>query len=451
MRRIVKGSMTIFLSLLMMTFLLFCMVLLEGVRNYCLRVEAQQAMELAEFSVLSEYQQELFQNYGLFFVDLDYEQGEELVSVLEQRAEKYLLENAEECETLELRAENFRKATDEEGTAFFRQAVEQMKLESGYKVFEELIDFAGADKEMVPDVGELLSENEEAAKEILDSSVDENGLPLFDISLPRLSFPTVNVLTEAVFGNLGGLSETEIDLEERLLKRTLEKGAGKKAHISFSDMQLFHTYLLKYCNYYGKKQEHKSKNVLEYQMEYIISGKNNDRENLEEVMWRIFLLRAGGNYLFYHQDSEQLAIAQAEAAAIAGVSANPVLIDVVKEILLISKAVETSIQETKSLFEGGKVPLYEDGVFSTIELGYEEYLYLLLNVTGKKEKVYRCMDIVELEVRELSGYKSFRLDHCTDSFSLVWTYAFDSLFLKIPLLPQENYENTITKKIFYEN
>ena len=88
MRRIVKGSMTIFLSLLMMTYLLFCMVLLEGVRNYCLRVEAQQAMELAEFSVLSEYQQELFQNYGLFFVDLDYEQGEELVSVLEQRAEK---------------------------------------------------------------------------------------------------------------------------------------------------------------------------------------------------------------------------------------------------------------------------------------------------------------------------------------------------------------------------
>ena len=158
MRRIVKGSMTIFLSLSMMLFLLFCMVLLEGVRNYCLRVEAQQAMELAEFSVLSEYQQELFQNYGLFFVDLDYEQGEELVSVLEKRAEKYLLENAEECETLELRAENFRRATDEEGSAFFRQAVEQMKLESGYKVFEELIDFAGADKEMVPDVGELLSE-----------------------------------------------------------------------------------------------------------------------------------------------------------------------------------------------------------------------------------------------------------------------------------------------------
>ena len=427
------------------------MVLLEGVRNYFLKMEAQQAMELAEFSVLSEYQRELFEKYGLFFIDLDYEQGEELVAVLEKRAEKYLSENAAECETADLRAEGFRKATDEEGYAFFRQAVEQMKLESGYQLFEELIDFVDTDEGAVPDVGELFAENERAANEMIDSAVDENGLPLFDISLPKLSFPTIHALTEAVFGDVTGLSEREINLEERLQKRILEKGVGRKGNITFSDMQLFHGYLLKYCNYYGKDQKLSSENVLEYQTEYIIFGKSSDRENLEEVMWRIFLLRAGGNYLFYHQDAEKRAIAKAEAAAIAGISANAKLIEAVQEILLISEAVETSIQETKELFAGGKVPLYEKGIFSNLELGYKEYLFLLLNVTGKREKIYRCMDIVELEVRELSGYQFFRLDHCTDSFYLTWTYEFDSLFLTIPIFSQENYENTITKKIFYKN
>ena len=63
MKMTVKGSMTIVLSLLMILFLTFCMVLLEGVRNYFLKLEAEQAMELAEFSILSEYQRELKEHW----------------------------------------------------------------------------------------------------------------------------------------------------------------------------------------------------------------------------------------------------------------------------------------------------------------------------------------------------------------------------------------------------
>ena len=55
-----KGSLTIFMALLMLGFLILCLVLVEGTRIYFSRVEAVQAMELTEFSVLSEYQQELF-------------------------------------------------------------------------------------------------------------------------------------------------------------------------------------------------------------------------------------------------------------------------------------------------------------------------------------------------------------------------------------------------------
>ena len=451
MKNSVKGSMTIVLSLLVVLFLTFCMVLLEGVRNYFLKLEAEQAMELAEFSILSEYQRELYEAYGLFFIDLDYEQGTEQVPVLENEARKYLSKNAAECETVDVIAENFQRATDAEGSAFFEQAVELMKVESGYKILEELMTFAKTDNGDLLDVGELLTENEMSAQELLGLAVDEQGLPLFDISLPRISFPTIHALTESVFGNEECLSETTINLEERLLKRTLENGEDNQIEITFAEMQLFHKYLLNYFHYYGKNEGHIGKEGLQYQLEYIIFGNDQDRENLENVMWRIFLLRAGGNYLFFHQDSEKMAVAEAEALAIAGISGNPKLVKTVKEILLIASVIECSIQETKAVFEGEKVPLYEDGIFANLQLGYEEYLYLLLNVTGKKEKIYRAMDIVELEIREMSGYEHFRLDHCTDCFTLTWNYEFDSLFLSIPLIDHGKYNNTITKKVFYEN
>ena len=167
-------------------------------------------------------------------------------------------------------------------------------------------------------------------------------------------------------------------------------------------------------------------------------------------MWRIFLFRAGGNYLFYHQDPGKMAEAEAEAAAIAGISGNAGLIKAVKEIILVSKAIDASVSETRDVFAGKKVPLYEQGVFAGIELGYEEYLYLLLNTTSSADKIYRCMDLVELEVRKKSGYENFRMDHCTDAFEVTWNYEFDGLFVQIPIMNGMRYEETMMRKFDYE-
>lgn len=216
-------------------------------------------------------------------------------------------------------------------------------------------------------------------------------------------------------------------------------------------MQLFHGYIFKHCNYYGGQNSDIWKDVLEYQVEYIISGRESDKENLENIMWRIFLLRAGGNYLFYHQDSEKLAKAQAEAVALVGFLGNASLVHLVKELFLISQAIEDGITQTKQVFAGEKVPLYDNGTFSGIHLGYEEYLYLFLNTTDKTKKLYRCMDIVEMEVRKKSGYEKLRLDHCVDCFEIQWNYRFESLFMEIPFLEGGIYENTITRKFYYEN
>lgn len=427
-----KGSLTIFMALSMLVFLTFSMVLVEGVRNYYIRVKAALAMELTEFSVLSEYQRELFETYGIFFLDLDYEQGEESTAVLEQRAEYYLNANAGEVKTTQVLAENFERATDCEGNAFFSQAVELMKVKSGYKIIEDLI-------------GKELDAAEEAVdlKEILKQKLSFSDL------LPNISFPSVRGLWEAVFGNDTAISEKSIVISERLMYRNLERGVGRDN--DFSGMQLFHAYIFDYLHHYGAFNEKGSKDALEYQIEYVISGKNSDRKNLENIMWRIFLLRASGNYLFLHQDGHAVAAAEAKAQLLVGFTGNPAIIEACKEIFLIAQALEEGISDTRSIFGGEKVPLYENGIFAGAEIGYEQYLYLFLNTTDKREKIYRCMDIVELEIRKCSGYENLRLDHCVDAFSMQWEYQFDSLFFDIPLMDKSIYENRMIRNIYYEN
>ena len=446
-----NASLTIFLSLVMMLFITLCLILIEGTRIYFLRVEAMQAVELAEFSVLSEYQQELFGHYGLFFLDLDYEQGSEQTGVLEQRARGYLRKNAEDLTTVDLSFAKFCRATDSDGSVFLKQAVEQMKIQSGYKIFEELTDRMKHVTEEDINLQEILTENQSIAGEIAGEYEGEQEEAPISISLPDISFPSIQALTEAVFGSEAGLSEKKVDLKDRLLNRRLSEGVGGKEQNSFSEMQLFYGYLFRYCGYYGDNRTNLWKESLEYQLEYIISGKGSDLENLENIMWRIFLLRAGGNYLFYHQDAEYMGRAEAEAMALVGFTGNAVLIKTVKEMILISQAIEEGIAQTRQIFSGEKVPLYQNGIFDGIRLGYQEYLYLFLNTTDKKEKIFRCMDIVEMEVRTKSGYEQLRLDHCVDRFELQWKYQFPSLFTKLPLLNGGYYESTIKRKIYYEN
>ncbi len=446
-----KGSVTIFLALVMLSFLLLCLVLVEGTRVYFLRVKAAQAIELAEFSVLSEYQQELFKHYGLFFIDLDYEQGSEQTGVLEQRIGTYLGKNAEELTTRALITEKYCRATDAGGSGFFRQAVEMMKVQSGYHFFEEVLGNVGGITLQDVNLGEILEKHENTAKDIVSGLLEDENTAEIGIKLPNISFPSVDSLTEAVFGSKEGLSEKGIDLSERIGNRSLSEGIGAKDDFSVTDMQLFHKYIFQKFSYYGSLDESVWKDSLEYQLEYIISGRESDLKNLENVMWRIFLLRAGGNYLFYHQDSQRLGKARAEAVALAGFLGNTFLIEAVKEMILISQAIEDGIVQTKQVFAGEKVPLYQNGAFAGILLGYEEYLYLFLNTTNREEKIYRCMDIVEMEVRKKSGYPMLRMDHCMDCFEVTWKYQFDSLFMELPVLNGGIYENTITRKFYYEN
>ena len=439
-----KGSVTVFLAWGMFAILSFGLVLVEGVRVYYIRTKTMQAVELAEFSVLSEYQQELLEHYGVFFLDLDYETGEEQPGILRQRAQKYLDKNSEEVQTLNLEISNFERATDSVGSAFFMQAVESVKVQSGYGILETFLEEVGNVTFDAVNLQEILHHSESEASGLLSRFLSLVENRFLEIALPEINFPSIEVLSESIFGSMEDLSQKSIEISDRLDQRMLVQGVGETVSPNFMDIQLFHWYLFQNFAHYGEENIQIPKEQLAYQLEYIISGKESDGKNLENIMWRIFLLRAGGDYLFYHQDVTQLELAEMKAIALVGITGDLVLIKLVRELFLIAQAIENGIQETKTIFAGGKVPLYENGVFAEKTIGYQEYLYLFLNTTGLEQKIYRSMDLIELEIRKSSGYESFRFDHCVESFDLEWNYQFDSLFRL------RNYQNTIKCKVNYE-
>lgn len=444
-----RGVLTVFLSLVLLPFLTFCLVLTEGVRMYFIRAKAQEAEELAEFSVLSEYQPLLLEKYGLFFLDLNYGKEQEQTAMLHSALGNYLTENAGEVSTHRLDVKNFSRATDGGGSVFFKQAVAEMKFRSGIGLLENMLPDTGEDAGE-DDLLREATDYEAQAEEIVSGMTDEEGKPMFDISLPHLSFPSIDALTAAVFGDGTQLSLKETDLSERLLNRTLTEGAGNPCGKNFLDMQLFHGYLLSHFGYYGSPDKAASSETLEYQLEYVIAGEKSDRENVENVMWRIFLLRAGGIYLLFHSDSVKMAEAEEKAVLTVGVTGNAALVEIVRELFLLADAVEESISETRLIFQGEKLPVYSDGVLSGVRMGYREYLLLFLQTTKEREKLYRSMDVIELEIRSLSGNSFFKMDHCTDCFETEWTYDFDSLFFCIPVWESNVYRNTVKRKMYYE-
>lgn len=449
MKKGLKGSVTIVLALTAMTFFILCFVLTEGARIYYLRVKAAQSLELSEFSVLSEYQKELWEHYGLFFLDLCYEQGSERQDLLNGRILRYLEKNIPEITSETLETEKFRRATDRGGTPFAQQAVKHMKKRSGLDLLEGLTGY-DAMLETDLDLEGMLTENQEAAEGILSNLVTEEGEPLFELALPNISFPSMESLSAAVLGDTTVLSQKEILPEERLGRRALEEGAGDQRTLSVTDMQFFYRYLFRYLNDYREESPDVWKETLEYQMEYVIAGKTSDRENLENIMWRIFLLRAVGDYLFFHQDAGHMSEVQAQAAAIAGITGNAALISLVQEVLLIAQAIEEGIGETRKIFLGEKVPLYENGIFGGMEIGYEEYLYLFLNMTQRSDCIYRAMDVLELEIRMHADYAEFRFDHCVDSFEVEWHYEYQGIFSGTDFWGNGVYGTTLLRKMQYE-
>lgn len=444
MRRQKRGEITVFLSLLLSMVLFFFQALYQSAGYALFRSQFEEALELSEYSVLSEYQVKLWEQYELFYLDLSYGGGAEKTDYLEQRATEFLNRNLGSGQVKALETRNYARATDERGTAYYEQAVSVMKAKTGanllekWKEYEEYGQQAAEQEAGYQEADSRENQNLEELRRRREEE-EETGTPNpaeYTESLKKSS------ILQLVLKDPGAVSGKRTDTAESPSKRTLVAGAGPRGRNTpgLVNDAWFLAYLLEHFTYASSflTGEKESGPWLDYQLEYLIAGKETDIENLEAVCGRLLAIREGVNYAYLLSDSGKVAECAALAAAIVGATMIPELVEAVKQVLLLAWAFAESVMDVRLLLNGKRVAFQKNAatwrvsLTGALESGgwseqdesedaggllYRDYLGILLTLTGREKRIMRSLDVIEGVVREAEG-QWFYIDQCIDAFQI---------------------------------
>lgn len=376
-----KGTTSVFLTMIFASVLAVAVLFIREGSLIAGRSCADAVFDLAGRSVLSEYDLPLQKRYGLFAFHADERQTEEKLKYycdysFHDNILKEAIRGRNYMDMLNINLESVRVSlkgysiTDTD--QFEQQILDCMKIEIVQKVFKE--------KKSYPT-------NQQNS--VLKNEQIINGLPSSGYQA-------------GIFTDIEQLAENGLpDLEE------IKSGA--------KDTYLVDEYILgHFLNHLRGSKEKET--FFQNEAEYILKGGFNDQTNYNAVKSDIFLLRNGLNLLHIASDPvKQRKVAEVAAALTLG-AGEEIGIPVVAEAWALAET-----RNDMKLLEAGKqvaavksrdnwaVPI--SGTLEYI-LGkeyiqpqngngedYEDYLRILLYLEDREEKLLRCMDLIQINMK----------------------------------------------------
>lgn len=469
-----KGSITVFLALVLSILLSLVCTSIESVRMAAARTQILSSLDIGLYSLFGQYDNALLKDYDLFFINGSGSSGNLNLSSVYDNLESYmkpvLKQNSQKLSVRQGGFTGYRLATDKNGEVFYRQVVTYMKDTLGSQGIRRLIEKFQEKKDRVKEAEEagtqseenksldkydtemdMAAQNSEAAQQQNETGNGEfgDGKPSSgeDFSDGQYQEKPVNPipilkrirkmsLLDLIVPPAKGISDRKADTSVFLSRRKLQQGMAMtdnvKTDSSYTSQLLFQQYLSDKLGSYMDPAE----GALAYQMEYLLCGKNSDRENLQSVARRLLMVREGVNAAFLMTDPIKRAQAQSLALAIASAFFVPPAAAIIEAALLFCWSFGESILDLRELFHGGRVPLVKnsqnwqlslnnladllEGLDSQRKsdekgLSYEEYIQILLISESRSTKLKRGMDMFEECVRNSTGQRNFRLDHCIEA------------------------------------
>lgn len=184
--------------------------------------------------------------------------------------------------------------------------------------------------------------------------------------------------------------------------------------------------------------------LLDYEIEYIIGGEHNDRENVYKVINQLSVIREGVNLSYLISSQDKMSEAYMLAAALVGVTGCDLAVRLVQYIIVSIWAYAESIVELRKLLAGETIALIKnrdnwilqlsslvdeklnlqslinnitsyEAVNNKVEengrdngIGYKEYLKLLIMYMNKSDRNYRIAALMELRMI-MYGHSGFRM------------------------------------------
>ncbi len=453
-----RGYITVFLSLSLTLILSLVFTVIEGARISAIRMKFECVADIGMNSVLAEYHRELLKQYDLLFVDTSYGGSHPNIANTEAHLRRYAQKNCRPGEgkglfggrdflamdmgMVEIPA--YSVASDENGAVLKRQVTDYM----GDYPMGALVDKLSANVGLLQGAG-IDTKDVDAWRRQYEEQIEEIGLPEKETEdggteeVP-LNNPAdaVNALRSSgvlnlVLENPAAVSAVKVDLSDYISHRSGRMtGTGLCAEAveaggAPNDL-VFQMYLFEKCGYYGAEMD---KSLLKYQVEYIVAGRDTDWQNLEQVAKKLLLWREVSNMLYLLSDSQKMAEAEILALALSAVLLMPELAEPVKYTILFAWAYVESLQDVKTLFGGGRVPIFKTAADwktginclknvrgSLTEdsggngLNYKEYLQIMVFLQDEGTRTERAMDIMEMDIRRTPGNAGFRLDGCFDAY-----------------------------------
>ncbi len=456
--KIASGYLTVYLALTVTVMLSLYLALIEGARSNAIRLETECVTDIGMNSVMAEYHRELYEQYNLFAIDTSYGTSQAGKSNVEKHLKEYLERNmsAEDIflagflykdflamSTKKLELTNVSILTDNNGAVFRKRAVEAIKDDVGISLMKDLAEWNKTVKDNQLNERNISAEKQEVDAEIQEyhgkSVLNDKGQWItVEIENPTDSLEEMRNkgILQVVVEQPHLLSSKSI-LLDGLIGSRIQSGEISKGNWweqktdkmdELTERFFFQEYLLKYMGRYGCVDE---ENALNYQIEYLISGKANDLENLKDTVNTLCAVREVANVVYLFGDEEKCAAAEILAVLLASLMMVPEISDLLKVTLLFGWAYAESLYDVEMLLKGGRIPLIKDDsswhydLDSALELNgvsaetssglsYEDYLRIFMSFTDLEILTIRSMDMVEADIRCTPGNQSFRLDACYD-------------------------------------
>lgn len=458
LERKVSGSISVFLAYLVVFVLAVVFALLEVSRVWGLEQRAETDIVMTGNSLFAGYSAELWEEYGLLFLDGSDGQGRLKLSELQTKGEQYAAENLDvhggesgkiQAQTwnlyglhpMKLDILSYGLATDQRGSPFRKEAVKIMKCQIAEDLLQELYErVTGKEESGLAEV-----DVQETTREV---ALAENPM---DVVEQMKQGGILGYVTED-----SSVSNKSVDLSSALSARELEIGTrmAQETGSDWREKLLFRLYLEKYflC-YLDDEDDH----ALDYEMEYLVAGKSSDKANLQSVVNRLVAMRELANLQYLKTDVEKQEIVLAAASALGAATLTPELIPAYKTGIMAAWAYAESVSDVRLLLAGEKVGLIKtksqwhtdlnglnqstDGIAQTEGLSYQEYLQILLWTTGDYVLSYRAMDLIE----QNTGYNM----NCQIYYlSAAMEYQASPLFLSLISLGQGDFGRYRYQKTF---
>lgn len=369
-----RGSSAVFLMVILAALISITLALIYGVREESVRSRVDGIVNLAGDSVMSEFNYDVQEEYGLFMLKgSDRELGSKL-----RRYVSCSLDSMKDVDMEKVHVSGSRFSTANIDL-IKDQILEYMKL----AVAEDGFGIGGGD------------ENEGNEGNTMDDRSLKHGPTA--VSLPSVSMPkrSLSAMAEAI-------ADQADDIEA--------------VFISGSEGYMINEYILKHFN--SRSRAVNSEHFFKNEVEYILGGELSDRKNEKRVEIALKALRFPLNLAHIYKDPEKRAATLALAEVITPGAAAPAT----QAALASTWAYAEADNDVELLWQGHKVPMIKDKSSWAIDLdsaveglmgktvipdeekgyGYDEYLQILMFFQDENMKLCRILDLIQINIRSMS-------------------------------------------------